>query len=124
MVSSTRVTWIRVAWIRVAWIQVSSMRWGGGQSAVGLAGQPPAPLMHRPVVGPAHQGQIREVSEAAVQPVPQVMGLAPGQGPVTAGEHTAAVAHGQGAALGGLDDPGGPAHVQGLAGRPAQHCWQ
>ena len=49
-----------------------------------------------------------------------MMALAPGQGPFTAWEDTTAVADGQGHALGGLDDPGGPADVQGLAGGPAQ----
>jgi hypothetical protein len=57
---------------------------------------------------------------AAVQPVPPMVGLTPGQGPSTAGDHTAAVAHGQREALGGLDDPGGAAHIQRLAGRPTQ----
>jgi hypothetical protein len=76
--------------------------------------------MDRPVVGPAQQGQIRQVGGAAMQPMLQVVGFAPGQRAITAGEHTAAVADGQGGALGGLDDPGGPAHLQGLAGRPAQ----
>jgi hypothetical protein len=32
------------------------------------------------VVGPAHQGQVGEVGGAAVQPVAQVVGFAPGQG--------------------------------------------
>jgi hypothetical protein len=51
------------------------MGWGGGQPAVGAAGQPPAALMDRAVVGPAHQGQVSEVGGAAMQPVPQMMGL-------------------------------------------------
>ena len=38
---------------------VFSVRWGGGEAAVGVAGQPPPALMHRPVVGSADQGQIR-----------------------------------------------------------------
>ena len=92
---------------------------GGGQLAVGAAGQLPAALMDRPMVGPAQQGQVRQVGGAAVQPVQQMMALAPGQGPVTVGEHTAAVADGQGGALGGGDDPAGPPEVQrGWLGAP------
>ena len=49
-----------------------------------------------------------------------MVGFAPGQGAVTAGEDTAAVTHGQGGALGGGDDPAGPADVQGLARGPTQ----
>ena len=86
-----------------AWMS-SMRRWpvgsGGGQLAVGSAGQPPPALMDRPVVGPAQQGQVRQVGGAAVQPVQQMMALTPGQGPVTVGEDTAAVADGQGGALG------------------------
>jgi len=46
-----------------------------------------------------------------------MMSLAPGQRPGAAGEHTAPVANGQGGALGDLDDPAGPAHLQRLGGR-------
>ena len=42
------------------------------------------------------------------------------QGSGAVGEDTAAVADGQGAALGGLDDPGGPSDLQGLGGGAAQ----
>ena len=86
-----------------------SMRWAGGQAPIRAADEPPAALMDRPMVGPAQQGQVLEVGGAAVQPVPQMMGLTPGQRPSTAGKPTAAVADGQGEALGGGDDPGGPA---------------
>ena len=63
----------------------SSMRWGGGQPAIGVAGQPPAALVHRPMMGPAHQGQVLKVGRAAVEPVAQMVGLAPGRGSVAAG---------------------------------------
>ena len=86
-----------------------SMGWAGGQAPIGPADAPPAALMDRPMVRPAQQGQVLEVGGAAIQPVPQMMGLTPGQRPSTAGEATAAVAHRQGEALGGLHDPGGPA---------------
>jgi hypothetical protein len=76
--------------------------------------------MHGAVVGPAEEGQVVQVGGAAIQPVPQMMGFAPGKGPVAAGEHPAAVADGQGGALGGLDDPGGPTDLQGLAWGPTQ----
>jgi hypothetical protein len=97
---------------------VGSMRWGGGQPPVGLSGKLPAAVMDRPVMGPAQEYQVGQVGGAAIQPVPQVVSLTPGQGPVTARDDTAAVADGQGGSLAGLDDPGGPADVQGLAGRP------
>ena len=42
------------------------------------------------------------------------------QGSGAVGEDTAAVAHGQGGALGGLDDPGGPSDLQWLGGGAAQ----
>ena len=84
---------------------------GGGEAAVGAAGQLPAALMHGPVMDPAQQGQVGQVGGAAMQPMLEVMGLAPGQGPVAVGENTAAVTDGQGGALGRLDDPGGPSHL-------------
>ena len=99
---------------------MSSMRWGGGELAVGSAGQSPAALMDRSMVGSAHQGQVGEIGAAAVEPVAQMMGFAPGQRPVTVGEDTAAVADGQGGPLGGLDDPGGPPDLQWLGGGPIQ----
>jgi hypothetical protein len=81
----------------------------------GPAASPPhAPLDDEPgTTGPGWK-----VGGAAVQPVTQVVGLAPGQGSLAAGEDTAAVTHGQGGTLGGLDDPGGPADLQGLVGAP------
>jgi hypothetical protein len=96
--------------------RMRSMVPGGGEVAIGPAGQPPAALLDRPM-GPADQGQVGQIGGAAVQPVDQMMALAPGQGPVTVGDHTAAVAHGQGGALGRGHDPAGPAQVQRLAGR-------
>ena len=66
--------------------RVLSMRWGGDQAAVGVAGQPPAALMDRPMMGPTHQGQVGQVGRAAMQPVPQMMGLTPAQRPITAGD--------------------------------------
>ena len=47
-------------------------------------------------------------------------GLTPGQGAVTAREDPAAVPHGQGEALAGRDDSGGPADLQGLGRSPSQ----
>ncbi len=97
-----------------------SIRWGGGQATIGTPAESPAAVMHGPVVGPAQQQQVGQVGGVAVQPVPPVVGLAPGKGSRAVGEDTAAVAHGQGAGLGRADDPGGPAQRQGLAGRPTQ----
>jgi hypothetical protein len=76
--------------------------------------------MDRPMVGPAQQSQVGQVGGAAIQPVLDMVGLTPGQGAIAAGEDTAAVAHGQGDPLGGLDDPGGPAELQGLGRGPTQ----
>ena len=72
------------------------------------------------MVGPAQQGQVGKVGGAAVEPVAQVVGLAPGQGALAAGEDTAAVADGQGSSLGGRDDPAAAADLQRLAGGAAQ----
>ena len=93
---------------------MSSVGWGGGQLAVGLAGQPPAPLMDRAMMGPAQQGQIGQIRRAAMQPMAQMMGLAPDQGPLAAGEHTATVTNRQSGPLGGVHDPAGPADLQRL----------
>ena len=97
-----------------------SMWWGGGQPPVGVAGQPPAALMDRAMMGAAEQGQVVEVGGAAMEPVSEVVGFAPGRGPVAAGHHTAAVADDQGGALGGGDDPAGPADLQRLGGGATQ----
>jgi hypothetical protein len=72
--------------------------------------------MDRPMMGPAQQDQVGQVGRAAVQPGDQMVGLAPGKGPLATGDHAAAVADREGGALGGLDDPGGAAHIQRLAG--------
>jgi hypothetical protein len=80
---------------------VSLVGWGGGAAPVGAAGQLPAALLDLPVVGSAQQGEVGQVGRAAVEPVLQVVGFAPGQGPVTGREPTAAVADGQGGALAG-----------------------
>ena len=82
--------------------------------------QLPAALMDRPVVGSAQQGEVGQVGGAAMEPVAEVVGFAPGQGPLAVGEDTAAVAHGQGGALGGVDDSGGPPDLQGLGGGASQ----
>jgi hypothetical protein len=81
--------------------RMSPRRWGGGEAASRPAGQPPAPLVHGPMVGPAQQGQVGQVGGAAVEPVAQMVGLTPAQGSGTVGEHTAPVADGQGDGLGG-----------------------
>jgi hypothetical protein len=97
----------------------SSMGRGGGEPPVGAADQSPAAFMDRPMVGPAQQHQVVQIRRATIHPVPQMMGLTPGQGPVTGGEDTAAVTHGQGDPLAGLDDPAGPPHLQRLG--PGHH---
>jgi hypothetical protein len=72
--------------------------------------------MDRPMMGSTDHGQVRQVGRATVDPVPQMMGVTPGQGPLAAREDTAAVTNGQGSALGGVNHPGGPADLEGLAG--------
>jgi hypothetical protein len=96
------------------------MGWGGGQPAIRVAGQPPAALVDRPVVGPADQGQIGQIGGAAVPPVDQMVGLTPRRRPQAVGERAAPVPHGQGGPLGGADHPGGPADLQRLGAGPAQ----
>jgi hypothetical protein len=71
---------------------MSSVGSGGGEVAVGLAGQGPAAVMDHPMMGPAHQGQVGQVGRVAMEPVDQLVGLTPGQRPVTVGEPTAPVA--------------------------------
>ena len=93
---------------------VSSVWWGGGQAPVGVAVKPPAALVDRAVVGPADQGQVVQVGGAAMEPMSEMVGFAPGRGPLAAGEGAAAVADDQGGALGGGDDPAGPADLQRL----------
>jgi hypothetical protein len=75
--------------------------WGGGQAAIRVAGQPPAALMDRPMMRPAHQRQVGQIGRAAMQPMPQMMRLTPSQRPRTAGEHTATITHRQDGPLGG-----------------------
>jgi hypothetical protein len=67
-------------------------------------------------MGAAYQDQVVQVGGAAVQPVDQMMGVTPGQGPLAVGEHTAPVAHRQGDPLGAGHDPAGPPDLQRLAG--------
>jgi hypothetical protein len=93
---------------------------GGGELAVGSADEPPAALVDGPMMGPTQEGGVVQVGGAAIQPVPDVMALAPGQGPAAAGDDAAAVADGQGLALGGGDDPGRPADIQRPGGGAAQ----
>jgi hypothetical protein len=88
---------------------MGSMRWGGRQAAIRSAGEPPAPLVDIPMMGPAQQRQIREVGGAIMQPVAQMMRLTPGQRPRAVREHAPPVPHGQGGPLGGLGRPGWPA---------------
>jgi hypothetical protein len=99
---------------------VSSMRWAGGEAPIRPADQPPAPLMHGPMMRAAEQGQVRQVGGATIYPVVKMMRVTPAQRPITTREHTATVPYRQGGPLGRLHDPGGPAHVQGLAGGPTQ----
>ena len=53
-----------------------------------------------------------------------VMGLTPGQRPGTVRQHTATVTDGQGGALGGPDDPAGPADLQRLGRCPSKRRWE
>src|SRR4029450_12762885 len=59
---------------------------GGGEAAGGFADQLPAALMDGPVKGPADQGQVVQVGGATIQPMPHMMGFAPGQGRLQPGK--------------------------------------
>ena len=52
----------------------------------------PAAFVAEGVVAPAEQAEVLFVGGAAMFPPDEMMGVAPGGRPVTAGEHTAAVA--------------------------------
>ena len=91
---------------------VSSIGWAGGEAAVGAADQLPALLMHGPMMGPAHHGQIGQVGRATIHPVVEMMGVAPGQGPIAAREDTTPVPHGQGGPLRRGHNPGSSADIQ------------
>src|SRR5215216_6184127 len=97
--------WPGCSWSASGGGALSSAPGGGGEPAVGAAGQLPAALMDAPVMGSADQGQVVQLGGAAVDPVPQMMGVTPGQGTVTVGEDTTLVADGEGVALGRGDDP-------------------
>ena len=68
------------------------------------------------MMGSAQQGQVGQVGGAAMEPVAEMVGFAPGRGSVAAGHHTAAVADDQGGALGGRRRPG-------WSGRPPVVGW-
>ena len=93
-----------------------SVGWGGGEAAVGVAVKPPPALMDGAMVRSADQGQVVQVGGAAVEPMLEMVGFAPGRGPLAASHRTTAVADDQGGPLGGGDDPGGAADLQGLGG--------
>jgi hypothetical protein len=59
----------------VAPMPMPPLRPAGGQPPIGVSVQLPAALVDRPMMGPAHQGQVGQVGGAAVQPVPPMMGL-------------------------------------------------
>ena len=99
---------------------MSSVGRGGREPAIGAAGQLPAALMDRPMMRPAQQDQVGQVGRATIQPMPQMMGVTPGQRPITTREDTTPVPHRQGGALGRLHHPGAAADVQGLTAGPAQ----
>jgi hypothetical protein len=62
--------------------------------------QPLMAVVDGAVVGAAQQYQVAQLGGAAVQPVPQVVGVAPGQRSVAAGVAAAAVADRQRRPLG------------------------
>ena len=82
-------------------LSLGPVGWGRSQAAIRVADQPPAALMDRPRMSPAHQRQVGQIGRAAMQPMPQMMRLTPGQRPRTAGEHTATITHRQDGPLGG-----------------------
>jgi hypothetical protein len=95
---------------------MSPIRSGGGHPPVGAAGQLPAAFVDGPVVGPADQDQVGQVGGGRCSANAIDGGLRTRPGAGAAGEHTAAVAGGQGGLVGGLDDRGGPAMSRGWVG--------
>jgi hypothetical protein len=89
-----------------------------------VAVQLPAALVHRMMMATAQQQQVAQVGGAAVEPVAQVMGVAPGHRPVTPWEPAATVAHRQGGALGGGDHAAGTSYVQRLRPGTTKRRWQ
>src|SRR5699024_10407609 len=73
-------------------IRVDPGWWNELGVAVGGDTYPPAVVVHAGVVVRTYQHQISQRGGAAVGPVPDVVRLAPGGGPGTAGEGTSTVA--------------------------------
>ena len=90
----------------------------GGWCGPGEAGfhlQGPGAGVDVVVVSAADEGEVVEVGGAALGPVPQVVGVAPGCGGGAAGDDAGAVAGDQCAALGRGDGADGVAEVEDLA---------
>src|SRR6266511_435064 len=92
----------------VEWLAVGSGRGDGVGEGVQMEG--PAAFVDRGVMPPAQQQQVIQVRGATVGPGHQVVCVCPLWRAVAAGEAAALVAQGEGAALGGADQPSRPAH--------------
>ena len=77
---------------RVVGWDVAGGWFGDFVGAVVAAGEAPAAFVAEDVVAATQQAEVLYVGGAAVFPPDEVMRVAPGGRPVTAGEHTAAVA--------------------------------
>ena len=86
-----------------------------------VAGEAPAAFVAEGVVAATQQAEVLYVGGAAVFPPDEVVGVAPGGRPVTAGEDTAAVADRQRLVLRGGREAGGAAEVEDFGLAAHQH---
>ena len=76
--------------------------------------QVPGAFVDGVVVDGAQQHQVVEVCGAVLEPVDDMVGVAPRLGPVAPGEHTAAVSHDESSSLGEADGTGASTLVKDL----------
>ena len=85
---------------------------GEDRGLVGSDGEVVAAGVDGAVVVSAQEGEVGHVGGALVAPPLHVVGVSPGGGAVTAGEAAVAVADGEGAALGPVDQARGSSAVE------------
>jgi hypothetical protein len=88
---------------------------GEHELAVGPASEVPSAFVEEVMVTGTQQNEIVDIGEAAISPVVDVVGVAPGGGSVTVGERAPPVAQGEGSPLGGGHEAGFAAEVEQFA---------